>query len=436
MSDKKIKLVYDATIILNGIKNNSSRSGIFFTALNILKEIYKNDNIDLYLYCNIAKVNDLEQVLKNEIGNKTFKFALPFESTIYSKLKKEKSKLKKEGKKIQKSLLQLIVIPFSIINRLLQIIYLPLNVFYFKKFDAFLSPVFKIPKYIYCKKYNILYDLIPLVLQKYHVDTFKKGNWLYDLCQTLNSKDYYFAISDTTKNDFLKYYPKINPNNFKTTLLACDKKFKPINIDIVQKVKQKYNIPQDKKYVFSLCTLEPRKNLIRAVKTFIQFIQKNNIDNMYFVLGGGHWESFINKIEQEIENLGDYKDKIIKAGYVDDEDLPALYSGAEWFVYTSMYEGFGLPPLEAMSCGCPVITSNNTSLPEVVGDAGIMIDWDSDEQHIEAYEQYYFNNELREQNRQKGLDRAKLFSWEKCATEILNTIRKNYAENISNNTGL
>ena len=425
MSDKKIKLVYDATIIANGITKNSSRSGIFFTALNILKEFYENDNIDLYLFCDMGKVKDLEQVLKSEIRNQKFKFALPFESIIYFKLKMKKCKLKKEGKKFQKTLLQLIIIPFSIFNRLLKIIYLPLNVFYFKKFDAFLSPIIKIPKYIHCKKYNILYDLIPLVLPEYHEDTFEKGNWLYDLCESLNSKDCYFAISDATKNDFLKYYPKINPNNIKTTLLACDKKFKPINIDIITKIKQKYNIPQDKKYVFSLCTLEPRKNLIRAVKTFIQFIQKNNIDNMYFVLGGGHWDSFINKIEQEIENLGDYKNKIIKAGYVDDEDLPALYSGAEWFVYTSMYEGFGLPPLEAMSCGCPVITSNNSSIPEVVGDAGIMIDWDSDEQHIQAYEQYYFNKELRLANRQKGLDRAKQFSWKKCAGQIVKVISKN-----------
>ena len=101
-----------------------------------------------------------------------------------------------------------------------------------------------------------------------------------------------------------------------------------------------------------------------------------------------------------------------------------MYSGAEWFTYTSQYEGFGLPPLEAMSCGCPVITSNNSSLPEVVGDAGIMIDWDSDEQHIEAYEKYYFNRELRAEFAQKGLERAKQFSWEKCV-DVMVTIFKN-----------
>jgi glycosyltransferase involved in cell wall biosynthesis len=111
-------------------------------------------------------------------------------------------------------------------------------------------------------------------------------------------------------------------------------------------------------------------------------------------------------------------------GYVDDEDVPALYSGAEWFVYTSQYEGFGLPPLEAMSCSCPVITSNSSSLPEVVGDAGVMIDYDSDEQHIRAYENYYFNPQLRAEYSEKGLARAKLFSWKKCTDLMVDTMKK------------
>lgn len=120
-------------------------------------------------------------------------------------------------------------------------------------------------------------------------------------------------------------------------------------------------------------------------------------------------------LESEFKDLGKNADKIIRAGYVDDADVPALYSGAQWFVYTSQYEGFGLPPLEAMQCGCPVITSNNSSLPEVVGDAGISIDWDSDEQHVKAYEDYYFNDNLRHTNAEKGLMRAKLFSWKNTA---------------------
>ena len=174
-----------------------------------------------------------------------------------------------------------------------------------------------------------------------------------------------------------------------------------------------------------MCTLEPRKNLIRSVKTFVEFIKKHNIDDLVFVLGGGQWDHFIGQLEKEVTDLGDFKSKIIKAGYVDDEDLAPLYSNAQWFVYTSRYEGFGLPPLEAMSCGCPVITSNNSSLPEVVGNSGIMIDWDSDIQHIEAYENYYFDEQLRKENSKKGLERAKEFSWEKCVDIMINVMRGN-----------
>jgi len=89
-----------------------------------------------------------------------------------------------------------------------------------------------------------------------------------------------------------------------------------------------------------------------------------------------------------------------------------------------MYEGFGLPPLEAMSSGCPVITSNNSSLPEVVGDAGIKVQYDNDEEHIAAYERYYYDSDFRQNNARKGLERARLFSWQKCADTIVDEIVK------------
>lgn len=152
-----------------------------------------------------------------------------------------------------------------------------------------------------------------------------------------------------------------------------------------------------------------KKNII----TFVQFVQKNNIEDLVFVLGGSAWKAFLPMLEAELGEIP--QGLVIKACYIDDKDLAALYSGAEWFVYTSQYEGFGLPPLEAMQCGCPVITANNSSLPEVVGNSGIMIDWDSDEQHIAAYENYYFDDELRRNNAKAGIERAKLFSWDKCA---------------------
>lgn len=225
-------------------------------------------------------------------------------------------------------------------------------------------------------------------------------------------------MSQHTKNDFLKLFSQLNGKQITVTpLSASDDFYHEDNKDKISEARTKYNIPDGKKYIFSLCTLEPRKNLIRAVKTFVQFVQKNNIKDLVFVLGGSAWDDFLLQLEAE---LGKIPDKlIVKAGYIDDKDLAVLYSGAEWFVYTSMYEGFGLPPLEAMKCGCPIITSNNSSLPEVVGEAGIKIDWNSDEQHIASYERYYYDDELRKYNIIQGLERSKMFSWDKCADTII-----------------
>ncbi|GHT04647.1 hypothetical protein FACS1894139_07130 [Planctomycetales bacterium] len=103
--------------------------------------------------------------------------------------------------------------------------------------------------------------------------------------------------------------------------------------------------------------------------------------------------------------------------------MNALYSNSLFFVYLSQYEGFGMPPLEAMAAGTPVITSNNSSLPEVVGDAGIMIDYDSEEQCLQAFADLYFHADLREKYIAKGLERAKLFSWEKTVTQMADVIR-------------
>ena len=117
-------------------------------------------------------------------------------------------------------------------------------------------------------------------------------------------------------------------------------------------------------------------------------------------------------------------------GFVPDQLLPALYSGAKAFVYPSLYEGFGLPPLEAMACGTPVIVSNTTSLPEVVGNAGLRVDPLNVEQIADAIQRLVTNNNLHQSLQKKGLERAKLFSWDKTAASTWNVLRE-VAENLS-----
>jgi glycosyltransferase involved in cell wall biosynthesis len=419
-SKNKLKLIYDVSPSQAGYDKNVWRSGVFFTVLNILKELTKRNDVDLILHCSKGSLADVKQVLNKEIPGINFQFLIKnklFE--FYNRLKDIRRDASRNRDCLKKISLQLLVMLLSPINKLITSFELKRTT---KGYDAFLSPAYLISDAVTARKYVILHDLIPMLLPEYQYN-WKRGKWQYDLCVTLNHDDYYFTNSENTRKDFLKYYPQIDPEKIRTTLLACGDHFKP-NMSNIEDVKEKYGIPKDKKYVFSLCSLEPRKNLQRSVATFAEFLKKNEVKDMIFVLGGGHYDSFIKKLEADVENFGEYKNKIVKIGYVDDEDLSALYSGAEWFTYTSMYEGFGLPALEAMSCGCPVIASNNSSLPEVVGDAGILIDWDSDEQHVEAYEKYYFNPQLRETNREKGLARAKEFSWAKCVNTMVEAMKK------------
>ena len=425
----KLKILYDASILTNSIMHNSCRSGIFFTAHNVLRELLKRDDIEIGLYVDREHLLLAQEYFEkyslsntNLITNTKFRKIALLERKIIN----TRTAYRGEHKPVRRFLLKIFLfLAIKPIARLSDFLCEKSIVNNISKYDIFFSPMNKIPIDIRSvKKYTILYDVIPILFPDYNKDFQSEDCWFNKMFNSLNERDNYFAISEYTRQDFLKYCPQIDENKITTTLLACGEDFKPQSEERVAAVRQKYNIHEGKKYIFSLCTLEPRKNLIRAVKTFIQFIKKNNIEDLVFVLGGGHWEDFIKKLEGEISNLGEYRDKIIKIGYVADEDLAPLYSGAEWFVYTSQYEGFGLPPLEAMSCGCPVITSNNSSLPEVVGNAGIMIDYDGDEQHIAAYEQYYFNENLRKENSAKGLCRAKEFSWEKCVNKMVETMKE------------
>ena len=414
---KKLKLIYDASIVVNTTNANWARSGVYFSALNLLKEFAKRDDIELVLYCKTDDKNKAKKFLKDLLKKD---FACIFEFVP--------SKLIIALKRTIEKLPPLISKPFYKANDLRKKLknknpQKKPNTQNPNEYNAcYLSAAYDLPaRFKHDEsiiKYAIAYDVMPLIFPQYYKDSV--DGWL----QTFKIFNNYFSISRHTKKDYLKHLEHLKEQNITTALLACDESFKPANNEQINLAKQKYKIPENKKYIFSLCTLEPRKNLIRTLKTFIEFIKKNNIDDLVFVLGGGHWEIFIKELEKSINDLGAYKDKILKIGYVDDKDLAPLYSGALFFVYTSQYEGFGLPPLEAMSCGSAVITSDNSSLPEVVGDAGIMIAYDSDEAHIKAYEKYYFDENFRKENAKKGLERSGLFSWQKCADIMVNKMKQ------------
>ncbi len=376
---QKINILYDGRVLKYGLEKSSGRTGIYFTAKNILKEMLKDERVNLFLYLSTEDV-----VLKDRI--------------FLSLDLKEND------------------IPVLT------------NTDDLGQINAFFEPFEKIPDIIrtYPKIscYHLLYDVIPLLFPEYFDSALKEG-WFKELINSLNPDDFYFTISKYTKSDFLKYFPFLKADKIEPVLLATNFDYQPIeDTESLNQIKKKYQINKTDDYILSLCSLEPRKNLIRAVSAFIKFIKKHQIDNLVYVLGGCAWPAFEKKFKEAIPEFESYKDKIIFTGYVDDRDLNPLYSHAQWFVYTSLYEGFGMPPLEAMKSACPVITSDNTSLPEVVGGMGLMIDAKSEQAHIKAYETYYFDEKFRRKMAEQGAKRSSLFSWQKTVRHILNQIEK------------
>ena len=420
-----LNIIYDATQLVDGECNIAFRRGIYFVSLNILKELLKKSDVRVCLWSSPSKC-----FLLKDLKERCFPDAIfYYEKNSLIRLVSEKlTRLRSFAWKmerhffIRKILWLTVFLGDFFVNRLFSM-RIALSS---QSKGVFFSPQDAVPwcfqKQKTLRRFTILYDTIPFKLANYSWQ--KEKGWFANLIRNINPSDYFFAISEETKKDFCFFFPRLKTEQIWVTYLAAEKSFRPVkDVRVLDCIKEKYKLPREKKYIFSLCALEPRKNLIRAVKAFITFVEKNNIQNIVWVMGGGQYEKFSEQIKRETLKPELCDKHIVYAGYVEDGDLPALYSNAEWFVFTSQYEGFGLPPLEAMQCGCPVITSNNSSLPEVVGNAGLMIDWDSDEQHVEAYEKYYFNKELWEENRKKGLEKARLFSWKKTADEMVDVMK-------------
>lgn len=418
---KKTNLLLDATILANAFStSNSDRTGVFFSVYEICMRLIQSDAFRVFIYCAPGRESDLRKALDS--FHVLDKVILPscMRTENLSRMEKLKERVRqrrRQKKRLSRIWYQLRLSAFRLSERF--------NRFRswdekYELIDVFLSPFHGIPERIkqakHIRKFLILYDTTPISLPE-----IEKPNmvWFQEIQKSLDPSYTYFAISEYTKNDFLRYFPQLRADRIHVTPLAAAPHFYHCtDTRKIHDVQRKYAIPFGTKYLFSLCTLQPRKNLVFAVKGFSAFIKKYQIDDLYFVLGGGHWDAFIDVLKSEINLLDHIKYKIIRTGYIADEDLAPLYAGAFASVYPSLYEGFGLPILEAMQCGCPVICSNTTSMPEVIGDAGIQIDPRSQDDLVDAYHRMYFDKDFRRSCIRKGLERATLFSWDKCAQQI------------------
>jgi glycosyltransferase involved in cell wall biosynthesis len=291
--------------------------------------------------------------------------------------------------------------------------------------DVFHSPYHALPKQMrqarHLKKFLTVYDLIPLRWPHLFEPGVKGA--IANTIASLGPADFALCISESTRNDLFEVRPELDPERILVTPLGASNDFYPCtDAATIAKVKEKYGIPPESEYVLSLCTLEPRKNVDQAIRCFARVVKQERLSHLRLVMVGSKgWD--YDRIFAAVAEAG-IADYTVFTGFVADEDLAPLYSGALAFIYLSLYEGFGLPPLEAMKCGTAVITSNTSSLPEVVGDAGMMYDPADADGICQGLLDLLRDSELRNEMRQRSLRRSALFSWERCARETIAAYEK------------
>lgn len=235
--------------------------------------------------------------------------------------------------------------------------------------------------------------------------------------------DRIIAVSESTKNDLVKRY-SIDPAKIEVVYSGVSSLFKRPQEKELEDFRRRENLPE--KFILFLGKLEPRKNVAGLIMAFNILKSSGGPptggDDMHLVITGSRgW--LCKDIFKEAEK-SPYRRQIIFKDYVSDNGRSFYYSLASVFVYPSFFEGFGFPPLEAMACGTPVVASNNSSLPEVVGEAGLLIDPYNVSDIAEAIRNLLEDQRLRDNLIQKGLARSQQFSWQKCAEKTLKILVK------------
>lgn len=232
--------------------------------------------------------------------------------------------------------------------------------------------------------------------------------------------DRIITISHFTKEEMVKFY-QIDPEKIQVIYLGCNhERYQPKPPAAVKQFLLQSNLTLP--YFVYLGRLTLRKNIIGLIRIYNRFREKHKVPHHLILIGAAG--SGQEEIDQEI-NLSPYKNEIKKMGWLPPEKLPLLLSGAQALVFPSFYEGFGLPVIEAMACGVPVIASTSAALPEIVGNAGLLVDAHDVEGFAQKMMEVIVNQNLRHDLINKGLERSCRFSWENCAKEtwqVLNSV--------------
>lgn len=258
-----------------------------------------------------------------------------------------------------------------------------------------------------------IHDIIFRFLPQYHLPL---NRWFLDLMlpKFMQRANVVIAVSENTRRDVARLM-QVPADKVVVIYEGVNDQFRPINDPARwELVRRKYNLPA--RYILFFSTIEPRKNLVTLLEAYAQLRKQMADAPPLVVMGRKGW--LYEDTLKRITELGLAQD-VVLTDWVESEDVPVVLSLTEVFVFPSLYEGFGLTPLEAMACGAPVISSNASSLPEVIGDAGILLDPHDVGGFANAMLQVLSDDARRRELRARGLQQAAKFTWERAARETL-----------------
>ncbi len=279
--------------------------------------------------------------------------------------------------------------------------------------DLFHSPYYIKPYILPCPSVVTIYDLIPRLYPQY-ISPWARAIFEMAIRLAVATSRLVISVSQSAKEDLVRLLG-VPPSKVRVTPLGVDTRFHPVNEKAILSLRQKYDLPEG--YILYLGINKPHKNLVRLVEAFAKVKTGRKL-----VLAGKEDPRY-REVHEIVKQLS-LQDRAVFLDQVPEDDLPALYSGAALFVFPSLYEGVGLPLLEAMACGVPMVCSSTSSLPEIVGRAAVMVDPLDVSLLARALERVLRDGDLRASMCQEGLKQATLFPWERTAKETLAVYRQ------------
>ncbi len=288
------------------------------------------------------------------------------------------------------------------------------------KLDLMHFPHFNAPIFYSKKRITTIHDIIPNFFPGHkQKNWYRKKAYQLTLKSSLKKSAKIITVSNNTKDDLIKYL-NVKQEKIEVTYLGIEKRFKVIeNYDKIEATKAKYGIT--KPYLFFISAWRNHKNFEGLIKAFEILKNKHKLD--YQLVLAGQEDPHYPNIRQIILK-SEFKQDIITPGFINNQELPLIYNGAEIFVIPSFYEGFGIIGLEAMACGTPVVSSQATSLPEILGQAALYFNPHDIQKMAEVIKTVLTNKKLKKQLKEKGFEKIKKYSWQDCAQKTLTIYKK------------